>query len=275
MPLTEPYPTLDEIMGLIGEAGARLVEIEALEGAAGNISVFLGWDVHLLRDFPNTEPFDLPLPVPELAGKVLLVTGSGRRLREIGADPGANLAALKIEEGGERAVLHSSPRRLFDYPTSELNSHLAVHRVMIPRDRLMFHAIIHAQPMYLTYLSHVPDYQDTRFLNTHILRWQPETLIHLPKGVAYLPFQLPGSDDLMKETVDAMSQDYRVVLWAKHGVMARSDQSVKRAADRIEYAETGARYEYLNLCSGSRGEGLSADELRRIASKFGIDQDYF
>ena len=37
---------------------------------------------------------------------------------------------------------------------------------------------------------------------------------------------------------------HRIVIWAKHGVMARSDVSVKRAADRIEYAETAAKYEY-------------------------------
>ena len=40
-------------------------------------------------------------------------------------------------------------------------------------------------------------------------------------------------------------RSHRVVVWAKHGVMARSDMSVKNAADRVEYAETAAKYEYL------------------------------
>jgi len=57
-------------------------------------------------------------------------------------------------------------------------------------------------------------------------------MVNLPKGVAFLPFELPGSSELMQATVTAMEDDFRVVLWAKHGVMARSDQSVKRAADR-------------------------------------------
>jgi rhamnulose-1-phosphate aldolase len=196
-------------------------------------------------------------------------------LREIGADPEANLGALRIDEGGKTATLHTSPRRLFEKPTSELNSHLAVHRAMIARDNLIFHAVIHAQPLHLTYLSHIPVYQDTRYLNTHILRWQPETLVHLPKGVAFLPFLMPGSQELMEATVGAMQDDYRVVLWAKHGVMARSDLSVKRAADRIEYAETGATYEHLNLTGGNLGEGLSPEELHQIAANFGVEQDYF
>lgn len=262
-------------MRLIGEAGTRLVEIEASEGAAGNISVFVGWDLDLQARLPHREPFPLPLAVPELVGKTFLVTGSGRRLREIGRDPEANLAALTVEPGGETAVMHTSPRRLFERPTSELNSHLAVHHALVVRDGLNFHAVVHAQPLYLTYLSHIARYQDTRYLNTHILRWQPETLVNLPKGVAFVPFLLPGSAELMAANVSAMRDDYRVVLWAKHGVMSRSDQSVKRAADRIEYAETGAKYEYLNLTNHGLADGLTPDELRRIAEKFGVEQSYF
>ena len=34
MPIDAPYPELDELMTLIGEAGERLSEIEASEGAA-------------------------------------------------------------------------------------------------------------------------------------------------------------------------------------------------------------------------------------------------
>lgn len=274
-PISEPYPTLEELMHLIGEAGTRLVEIEAAEGAAGNISVFLGWDVDVSARFPREQPYELPQPVPELAGKLFLVTGSGRRLREIGSDPEANLGAIRVLPGGASATLHTSERCLFERPTSEFNSHLAVHKAMIERDQLNFHAVIHAQPLYLTYLSHIPRYSDTRYLNRHILRWQPETLVQLPKGVAFLPFLLPGSPELMAATVAKMEADFRVVLWAKHGVMSRSDLSVKRAADRIEYAETGARYEYLNLTNHGLADGLTDDELRRIAEKFGVEQDYF
>ena len=66
-----------------------------------------------------------------------------------------------------------------------------------------------------------------------------------------------------------------MVIWAKHGVMARSDVSVKRAADRVEYAETAAKYEYLNLSAGEMGEGLSADEIRAICSTFNVQQNIF
>jgi rhamnulose-1-phosphate aldolase len=37
--LSEPYPGLDDMLIMMGEAGRHLAEIEASEGAAGNISV--------------------------------------------------------------------------------------------------------------------------------------------------------------------------------------------------------------------------------------------
>ena len=70
-------------------------------------------------------------------------------------------------------------------------------------------------------------------------------------------------------------REHRIVIWAKHGVMARSDISVKRAADRIEYAETAAKYEYLNLQIGEIGEGLTPEEIRTICNTFSVEQNIF
>jgi rhamnulose-1-phosphate aldolase len=67
---------------------------------------------------------------------------------------------------------------------------------------------------------------------------------------------------------------HEIVLWSKHGVMARSARSVTRAVDRVEYAETGARYEYMDLVAGGRGEGLTAAELARVAATFGVSSPW-
>ena len=56
----------------------------------------------------------------------------------------------------------------------------------------------------------------------------------------------------------------RSALWSKHGVMARSDISVTRAVDRIEYAETAARFEPMDLVDAERAEGLTPDEMRAV-----------
>jgi rhamnulose-1-phosphate aldolase len=137
-----------------------------------------------------------------------------------------------------------------------------------------FLALIHAQPLHLTFLSHALRYQDEQFLNQHLLRWQPETIINLPEGFGSIPFCLPGSADLMKTTVETLRK-HQIAIWAKHGVMVRSDVSLKRAQDLLEYAETAAKYEHLNLSTGEIAEGLSAAEIRAICQAFNVEQNIF
>lgn len=273
MPLHEPFPELDELLASMGAGGARISEIDASEAGAGNISVYVGWDVELRRRFPIESEITLPLAAPALAGKSLLVTGSGRRLRQIHEDPLANVGALRIHDDGLTATLFTSPRRLFEKLTSEFNSHLAVHQDQVARRGVDFQAVVHAQPPHLTYLSHIPAYRDTAAMNARILRWEPESIVALSQGVGVLPFFVPGSAGMMKANVEGL-RDVEIVVWSKHGVMSRSDLSVTRAVDRIEYAETGAKYEYMDLVAGGRAEGLTRAEIRSVADEFEIDSPW-
>lgn len=272
--MNKPYPELDRIVHWIGEAANRLSEIGACEGAAGNISVFLGWEVEPRPLFPEVETIDLPLPVPELAGAACVVSGSGTRLREILQHPKANLGCLVIDDGGRTGRLYTSPGRVFQRLTSEFNSHLAVHYDQVCVSGANFHAVVHAQPRHLTWLSHQPRYQDETYFNKHLLRWQPELIVQIPEGVGLVPFQVPGSTALMEATVTSMRR-HHLVVWAKHGVVSRSQASVKQAADLIEYAETGAQYESLNLSAGDPVAGLTPDEIRAICASLGIQQNIF
>ena len=270
MSIDAHYPELDELLAMIGEAGRRLSEIDASEGAAGNISAFLGWPVDPRRLFPNAEALTLPVAAPALAGGALLVTGSGRRLREILHDPTANLGCVMVDKGGRTGRLYTSPHRFFERLTSELDSHLAVHQDQVGATGTNFHAVVHAQPVYLTYLSHIPRYRAAGVMSRRLLRWQPETVVNLPEGIGCVPFRVPGSPELSAATAAAL-RAHRIAVWSKHGVVARSDRSVKRAVDRIEYAETAARYEYLDLTNGGAGQGLTDAELRRICRTFGVE----
>jgi rhamnulose-1-phosphate aldolase len=270
MALDHPYPDLHELLASIGEAGLRISMINASEGAAGNISLYMGWALEVRRSFPLAEPFSLPESVPALAGGTVIVTGSGRRLRDIHTHPEANLGVVVISADGTQGTLYTSPRRLFQNVTSEFNSHLAVHEDQVQRSGTNFHALIHAQPPHLTYLSHIPAYREQAFCNQRLIRWEPETIVNLPEGIGVLPYCLPGSPALRAANVAGLRR-HNVVLWSKHGVMARSDRSVTRAADRIEYAETAALYETMDLAHGGRGEGLTAAELREIVAAFNVE----
>ena len=247
--LDAPFPELDDLLRSIGEAGRRVADIEASEGAAGNISVCLRWPIEPRTRFPVVETIHLPHPVPELAGATLLVTGSGRRLREIVDDPTVNLACVVVDEGGLTGRLHSSYHRRCERVTSEFNSHLAVHQDQIRSTGTNFHAVIHAQPIHLTYLSHVPRYRDVTYLNTHLLRWQPETIVNLPEGIGFVPFLIPGSSDLMAATIDvaAAPPDRGVGQARRDGALGHLDQArggprrVRRDRRQVPSTSTCAR----------------------------------
>ncbi len=268
------WPTTRDIIAGLGDIGRRLVEIQASEGASGNISVLVGWNIPAPEEFNEVEEIDCPISVPELSGASFFVTGSGRRLRELDRDPLSILAFVTILEGGKRCLVSSAPQRLFERPTSEFNSHLSVHAQHVNNGGKGLHTVVHAQPLYLTYLSHIEDYRDELTMNRRILRWQPETMVTLPEGIGVLPFLMPGSEELRNATTEKM-KDHRIVLWSCHGVMTRSNLSIKRAVDLIEYVEAAAHYEYLNLSAGNKSTGLADTDMRRIADSFGKTQKFF
>ena len=274
MPLTDPLPSLEEIIESIGVGGRRLAAIDATEGGAGNISVCIGWPIEVRRQFPVAEKIDLPLPASNLPGHTVLVTGSGRRLRDLDRLPLESIGAVVVHDDGLHGTLYTANVRQFEVLTSEWNSHLAVHDDTVARTGTNFHAVVHAQPPHLVYLSHRPEYRDQELFSRRLIRWQPETIVQLPAGIGILPFMLPSSDELSAATVESLRQ-HRIKVWSKHGVMARSDISITRAVDRIEYAEAGGRYEYMDLMAGGGGEGLTNEESARMVKTFGIETKLF
>jgi rhamnulose-1-phosphate aldolase len=263
-------PTLDRTLAQMADTGVRMAETEAAEGAAGNISVFSA-ELEPSPNFARRSTLDLPIAVPHLADGWVVVTGAGRRLRDTGIAPEATVCLLHIQAGGTQAIVYTGEGVR---PTSELNTHLAVHNDHVRRRNLRYHAVVHAQPLRLTYLSHIPRYQDTFTLNRRLLRWQPETIVEFPEGIAILPFQMPGSEEQMQVTAEALTR-YRGVIWARHGIVTRADSGPAKAGDLVEYAEAAAQYEYLNMVAGEQSSGLSDDEMRLICDRLHIEQVYF
>ena len=262
---------LNSLLNQLGQVGKRLSDIGAAEGAAGNLSVCFREPMDVTVLFPKMQIIELPVPAPDLVGATLIVTGSGRRLRDIIDSPTANLACIVVESDGRTGKMFTSQDCPFKRVTSEFNSHLAVHHDQMRSRDIKFSAVLHAQPTYLTYLSHLSDYQNEQYFNRHLLRWQPETILNFPEGIGVLPFILPGSAELTIETMLAL-REHRIVVWSQHGVIAKCDDSIFHALDMIEYAETAAHYEYLNLIGGDLSEGLSPEHLRAITNSWNIRQ---
>ncbi len=270
--------SLTEILAQMGAAGRRLDHMGAVEAGAGNISVSVrasAQDLGLADRFPEVHPgTELPLPAPALAGYTVLVTGSGCRLRDVAGSPEANVSAFVVDDGGLTGTWYTHPDKAYVRPTSEFNSHLAVHNDQVDQRGVAFQAVIHAQPPYLVQLSHIKDIRNTRDFNRRILRWEPETIVQLPAGIEVLDFMVPGGQELMENNVRAL-RDHVIVLWSKHGIMVRSDVAPLAAVDKVEYAETGAMYEVRNLMTGGLGEGVTDAELRAVVEAFNVPTDLF
>ena len=149
-----------------------------------------------------------------------------------------------------------------------------MHNDQVERRGTGFQAVIHAQPPYLVQLSHVRDLRSTKAFNRRILRWEPETIVQIPAGIEVLDFMVPGSQELMESNVRAL-RDHVIVLWSKHGIMVRSDDSPLAAVDKVEYAETGAMYEVRDMMAGGLGEGVTDAELRAVVEAFDVPTDLF
>jgi rhamnulose-1-phosphate aldolase len=263
--------SVEPLLKEMGETGKQLSEMGATEGAAGNLSICVRDTLEVREFFPQMTMIDLPTPAPDLAGATILVTGSGRRLRDIAEAPRENLAAIIVEDGGKTGRMFTAANTPFKRVTSEFNSHLAVHHDQMRARQIRSHALVHAQPKHLTFLSHIPKYQNETYLNSHLMRWQPETILNFPDGVGILPFLPPGSAHLMLETMLCL-RDHALVIWSQHGVMARADGSILHALDLVEYAEAAAHYEVLNLLTGAESAGISPENIRAVADSWNIKQ---
>jgi rhamnulose-1-phosphate aldolase len=265
---------IEAIFAEMGEVGMLLHQMGAAEGGAGNISAGVRDPLEIRHLFPNQEQIQLPDPVPALAGMTFIASGSGCRLRDIQKNPTANLGCILVNEDGETARLFTGDDRRFSRLTSEFNSHLIVHNDQMAGGELKFHAVLHAQPLYVTYLSHIERYQDETYFNLHLMRWEPETILQFPQGIGVLKYKVPGSLAIAEATAGSL-RSHVLAVWSHHGVICRSDISLLRTFDLVEYAETAAHYEYLNLVAGEPGSGLSVDELRELCRNLNIQQEVY
>lgn len=261
----------DQIIRDMGQAGRQVTVLGAAEASAGNISVFTRQLENIPASCKETGTISLPTPAHSLSGGWVVITGTGKRLRDIADNPEKTVSLVQIlDDGLHGKVFSASELR----PTSEFNSHLGIHEDQVARRGIPYLAVIHAQSRHLAYLSHLPQYSNTYDLNCRLLRWEPETVLTFPEGFGLIPFIVPGTEALQRATVEGM-REHKLVIWQKHGQVARSDESVTRAADYIEYSETAAAYEFMNLSLGNPVEGMSIQQIMDICKTYNVNQRFF
>lgn len=252
----------------VSEVAQYLWEKGWAERNAGNISVNIN---HLIEnDFENLNNFPvfkLSEIYPQLANQFFLVTGTGKRMRDLAKSPLKNTLIIRLSEKGESYYLISKNKENEPgfMPTSELPTHLAIHQQIIKQGGHE-KVILHAHALELIALTHSPDVKTKDDLNKIIWGMHPETMTFIPKGVGFVPYSVPGSVEIAKKTLQEF-KDHDVVLWEKHGVFAIGND-VFETFDNIDIVSKSAKIWFMCKQAGFNPEGLTEKQLEVLKETF-------
>jgi rhamnulose-1-phosphate aldolase len=253
---------LKSLLESLASCGRLLWEKGWVEGSGGNIS--LNVTEIAGREISTEKPsatLSLNTPYPGLAGQILLITGTGKRLRDLAVRPEEVLSLLRIGDKGSHAHLFSLTGAEPARPTSEIDAHLQVQHLFLENDSGK-KALLHTHPNALIALTHIPSFTKKELLNDLLQRMHPEVKIFIPEGAALVPYLPPGSESLARATREALRQ-HRVVLWEKHGCLATGGD-VQEAFDLIDILDKAARIYFHCRSAGSKPQGLSDKQLEEL-----------
>lgn len=232
----------------------------------GNVSYLL--DENEVAKYINVlEPLrtiKLTFPVKELAGKYFIVTGSGKYFRNVIKDPEANLGVLRVSANGESVEVLWGLRN-GAVPTSELASHFMSHieRLKVdPTHRIVLHT--HATNVIAMTFTH--DLDELKFTKT---LWEmcTECLVVFPDGVSVIPWIVPGSSEIGRETAKKM-KDHRLVIWPQHGIFG-TGSTMDATFGLVETVEKAATI--YNLIGGREiKQKITDQQLWDLAKGFGV-----
>ncbi|GGC93822.1 rhamnulose-1-phosphate aldolase [Enterococcus wangshanyuanii] len=209
---------------------------------------------------------DLGFEIQELAGKIFLVSGSGKYFKNVWQNPADNLVILKISADGKKyQVLWGLETG--GVPTSELASHLKCHAVRLQQDP-EHRVILHTHSIAISAMTFIHDLDEDAFTKT---LWEmiTECLVVFPDGVAVLPWMVAGTVEL-GEASAAKMYDSRIVIWPHHGIMG-AGQTMDDAFGLVETAEKAADiYMKAQAVSTDFKQKITDQQLWDLADHFGV-----
>jgi len=270
--ILKQIPALEKQVLQVAEIAQYLWQNGWAERNAGNISVNVN---DLITDdaFGNLleyPVFKLNTPYIELGGKYFFVTGTGKRMRDLARAPMKNAIIIRIaDDGASYTMISRFKSDTYQFrPTSELPTHLGIHQLIAQRGSKE-KVIIHTHANELVALTHNPELKSADKLNNLLWGMHPETMVFVPKGIGFVPYILPGSEDIAKETIKNL-QNHDIVLWEKHGVFAIGE-NVFDTFDNIDIISKSAKIYFMCRGAGFIPEGLNTaqlDELKELVKKF-------
>jgi rhamnulose-1-phosphate aldolase len=255
-------PALWRVLSDLAATAALLWERGWAERNAGNLSCDVTELVPAVPDPAAPTPVLAGAAFGELAGRRLLVTAAGSRMRDLAREPDIGCGIVQFtERGAGFTVVWQGAAGAAFAPTSELPAHLAIHAALRRRCAPL-RAVVHSHPTELLALSHDPRLAEEAGLNRALWAMHPEAVVVVPDGVAFVPYEMPGST-AQGAAAGAAMERHDVALWAKHGAVAVGSD-FGGAFDLLDTANKTARMLLLCRAAGYEPEGLSDAEVEAL-----------
>ncbi|MBF0207695.1 MAG: rhamnulose-1-phosphate aldolase, partial [Oligoflexia bacterium] len=251
---------LQQIFLQIQEISSYMWQKGWSERNAGNISVNVTAEyLQCYQTDPKSDQlyFAYPGLDPQLNDQYFFCTGSGMRIRDLAKDFDTLKKVgciIKVNTQQEGVQIVWGGESLNFRPTSELIPHLSIHLQLI-KHASTYKAVVHTHPLELIALTHSQHYcQNSRQLTDYLWRTLPEVRAFVPKGMAFIPYALPGSKLLAELTAQELLS-YDVAVWEKNGVVAAGKDPIE-AFDFIDGANKGAQIFLQCLSAGYFPTGM-------------------
>jgi rhamnulose-1-phosphate aldolase len=263
------YPQLNDYLDEIAETAMLLWKRGWAERNAGNISINVSkiFDKNTNQYSDDSDLIKTDRNYSTISNIIFLVTATGSRMREIAKETERYTCLIKISgDGNYYQKIPIIPGNDDIIPTSELPTHLAIHEVLA-LNNAEEKVVLHTHPTELIALSQIQEIKNE--INQILIGMHPENIIFIPDGIGYIPFILPGSDELANATSKAFER-HKILLWEKHGCIAIGN-NLNNAFDLIDTLAKSALMYFMVKGAGFEPEGLSYEnliELKKLSEKF-------
>lgn len=237
------------------------------ERNGGNISINLTKTAgNISADYSKHEYVKVLHYPKALSKKVFFVTGTGERIRDLEKPEEASCIIQFDAEANGYYMLWGGVGKENFRPTSELISHVKIH-LDLEKSPRKYTTILHSHPTETICLSHHPVLsKDEKAFNNTIWSMLPEVRIFVPRGVALLPYALPGSETLANMTVEGLRKR-DVAIWLKHGALT-AGKDIVEAFDFLDVTNKGCDIYTKCLASGFTPIGMTPEEMDELGKVF-------
>ncbi len=196
------------------------------EANAGNMSFRLARRILTHAGRRNMTP--LPQGFPSLAGEQILISGTGKRMRDLASFPSRCMLLIEISKDGNGYFRLDGNAN----PTSEFLTHLCVHQSAMDYDRNR-RVVLHTHPENIIAMNHLQGMDEPSTFMEALYAVHPELGLHLGKAaIEIVPYFRPGTMELAQATATAL-RTAMIVVWPFHGTVSLADDPDKA----LDYAE--------------------------------------